>query len=198
VALTFYDTIAGIYIRPLQMDDSHSLLDLRIRTRSVYAAFEPRQYESFYTLHEQQQLILRRIHEAEQDRAYMFGIFNLNGKLIGQITLSNVVRGVGQFADVGYFIDPNEKNKGYMTAALHLMLKYSFQSLGLHRIQAAILLNNQSSRRVLEKTGFHPEGISRQLIKINDHWQDHQTFAILVHEYATQPIALRKKSSTTI
>ncbi len=182
--LTFYDTISGIYIRPLQMDDSHSLLDLRIRTRSVYAAFEPRQYESFYTIHEQQQLILRRIHDAEHDRAYMFGVFNLNGKLIGQITISNVVRGVGQFADVGYFIDPEEKNKGYMTAALKLILKYSFQALGLHRIQAAILLHNQSSRRVLEKTGFQPEGIARHFIKINDQWQDHQTFAILVDEYA--------------
>jgi len=184
VTLTFYDTIAGIYMRPLQMDDSDSLLDLRIRTRSVYADFEPRQYESFYTLHEQQQLILRSIYEAEKDRAYMFGIFNLNGKLIGQITLSNVVRGVGQFADVGYFIDPEEQNKGYMTDALRLILKYSFQSLGLHRIQAAILLNNPSSRRVLEKTRFHSEGIARQLIKINDQWQDHQTFAILAHEYA--------------
>ncbi|OAB43614.1 GNAT family N-acetyltransferase [Paenibacillus glacialis] len=188
--LTFYDTISGIYLRPLQKDDSRSLLDLRILTRSVYAAYEPRQYESFYTLHEQQQLILRRIHDAENDHAYMFGIFNMNGKLIGQITLSNVVRGVGQFADVGYFIDPEEKNKGYMTAALHLILKYSFQSLALHRIQAAILLDNQPSRRVLEKVGFQPEGIARQFIKINDQWQDHQTFAILADEY---PIANTSK-----
>ncbi|MEC0093401.1 GNAT family protein [Paenibacillus macquariensis] len=54
---------------------------------------------------------------------------------MGQITLSNIVRGVGQFADMGYFIDLGEQNKGYMTAALRLILKYSFQSLGLHRIQ---------------------------------------------------------------
>ncbi len=181
--VTFHEPITGIFIRPLQLNDSMSLLNLRLRTRTVYAAFEPRQYDDFYTHYEQQQVILRRMQDAENDHAYMFGIFNRNKDLIGQITLSNIVRGVGQFADIGYFIDPEEKNKGYMTAALKLTLQYAFQSLGLHRIQAAILPHNQPSRRVLEKSGFQPEGIARKLVKINDQWQDHQTFAILVDEF---------------
>lgn len=181
--VTFHEPITGIFIRPLQLNDSTSLLNLRQRTRTVYAAFEPRQYDDFYTNYEQQQVILRRSQDAENDHAYMFGIFNRNKDLIGQITLSNVVRGVGQFADIGYFIDPEEKDKGYMTAALKLTLQYAFQSLGLHRIQAAILPHNQPSRRVLEKSGFQPEGIARKLVKINDQWQDHQTFAILVDEF---------------
>lgn len=177
------ESTSGIYIRPLHVDDSTPLLELRNRTRSVYAAFEPLQSDDFYTLHEQKQIILRRTQDAVDDRAYMFGIFKKNKQLIGQITLSNIVRGVGQFADVGYFIDPEERNKGYMATALNLILKYSFQDLGLHRIQAGILLHNQSSRRVLEKAGFQSEGIARKLVKINDQWQDHQTFAILVDDF---------------
>ncbi|MNO78473.1 putative ribosomal N-acetyltransferase YdaF [compost metagenome] len=181
--LTLHDKEHGIYLRSLHLDDGPSLLALRLRTRIKHAALEPRQHEDFYTLHEQQQLISRRDQDAEHDRAYLFGIFTLQEQLIGQVTLSNVVRGVAQFADVGYFIAPDEQNKGYMTAAMKLILKFSFRALGLHRIQAAILPHNHSSRRVLEKSGFLPEGIARQLIKINDQWQDHQTYAILVDDF---------------
>jgi ribosomal-protein-alanine N-acetyltransferase len=182
LTFTFYDKHSGIFLRPLEVDDGASLLELRLRTRSTHAAFEPKQHDDFYTLHEQQQLILRRLQDAANDQAYQFGIFTLQERLIGQVTFSNVVRGVGQFADVGYFIDHEEQNKGYMTAALKLILQFGFQSLGLHRIQAAILLHNHSSRRVLEKNQFQPEGVARQLIKINDQWQDHLTFAILSND----------------
>lgn len=58
--------------------------------------------------------------------------------------------------------------------------------LGLHRVQAAILLHNEASRRVLEKSGFKPEGIARQYLKINGQWQDHQTYAILTEDVLTE------------
>ena len=38
---------------------------------------------------------------------------------------------------------------------------------------------NIGSMRVLEKAGFHKEGIERQGVKINGRWEDHQVFAIL-------------------
>ncbi|MHA0858269.1 GNAT family N-acetyltransferase [Paenibacillus sp. CMAA1364] len=179
---TLYDQKHGIYMRSLHIGDSTCLLELRLRTRYTHAAFEPKQHDDFYTLYEQQQIILRRIQDAENDQAYAFGIFTMQENLIGLITLSNVARGVAQFADVGYFIKQQEHNKGYMTAALKLILQYAFKSLELHRLQAAILPHNISSRRVLEKSGFRYEGKARQYIKINDQWQDHLIFAMLADD----------------
>ncbi|MCL6606178.1 MAG: GNAT family N-acetyltransferase [Paenibacillus sp.] len=180
--IVLYNRAAGIYISPLHYEEAAQLLILRLRNRMAYQCYEPRHDDEFYTLEGQQQLIKRRTLEAQQDKAYMFGIYLLDGSLIGQITISNIVRGVGQFADIGYFIDQEVHSKGYMTAAVGLILQFAFRSLGLHRVQAAILIHNDVSRRVLEKNHFQLEGRARGFIKINGEWQDHQTYAILSDE----------------
>ncbi|MDQ0196393.1 GNAT family N-acetyltransferase [Paenibacillus wynnii] len=180
--LTFFNKPVGIYISQLQMEDAEQLLALRLSNRRAHQRYEPIHDEDFYTLEGQQQLLNRRTLEALQDKAYMFGIYLLDGSLIGQITLSNIVRGVGQFADIGYFMDQEVQSKGYMTAAVGLILQFAFRALALHRVQAAILVHNSASRRVLEKNHFQPEGTARGFIKINGEWQDHQTYAILADE----------------
>lgn len=173
----------GVYISLLQLQDADDLLKLRLRNKDKHQLFEPLREEDYFTLQSQRQLINQRIEDALQDNAYMFGIYLLDGQLIGQITLSNVVRGVGQYADIGYFIDYERQGKGYTSAAVGLVLDYAFRALGLHRVQACILLHNDRSRRVLEKNGFQAEGIARRFIKINGRWQDHRTYGILIEDY---------------
>ncbi|OBZ15298.1 acetyltransferase [Bacillus sp. FJAT-27264] len=182
MTLTLYSTSKGIYLSPLALKDAEELLALRLRNRIAHQPFEPKRDDDFFTLEAQQQHISLRTADAEQDRAYMFGIYALDGKLIGQITLSNVARGVAQYADLGYFIDKDTEGKGYMTAAVRLVLEYAFRALGLHRVQAGILLHNEGSRRVLKKNGFQAEGVARKYLKINGEYQDHQTFSILADE----------------
>ncbi|MFD1776525.1 GNAT family N-acetyltransferase [Paenibacillus rhizophilus] len=174
---------AGIYLAPIRSQNAESLLELRLRNRSVHSRYEPEREDGFFTLKGQKQLILQRMEDEELDRAYMFGIYSAEEeRLIGQITINNIVRGVGQFADLGYFIDHKHQGRGFMTGAVGLAAEYAFQVLGLHRLQAAILLHNDASRRVLEKNGFQPEGIARRFLKINGQWQDHRTYALLADE----------------
>ncbi|QWU16376.1 ribosomal-protein-alanine N-acetyltransferase [Paenibacillus sophorae] len=181
------DQLVGIYLAPIRPQSAESLLELRLRNRSVHSRYEPKREESFFTLNGQKQLILQRMEEEELDRAYMFGIYSSEEEcLIGQITINNIVRGVGQFADLGYFIDYAQQGRGYMTGAVGLAANYAFQSLGLHRLQAAILLHNDASRRVLEKNGFQAEGIARRFLKIDGQWQDHRTYALLADEVTSE------------
>jgi len=177
-----YYTTQGIYLSPLELKDANRLLLLRLHNRIAHEPFEPKREESFYTLEGQQQIINQRIEDAQNDRAYMLGIHLPDGQLIGQITLSNVARGVAQYADLGYLVDHQMQGKGFMTAAVGLILDYAFHTLRLHRVQAAILLHNEASRRVLEKNGFRAEGVARQFLKINGQWQDHHTYAILAED----------------
>jgi [ribosomal protein S5]-alanine N-acetyltransferase len=183
MSLKLYNTSQGIYLSLLQLQDADELLQLRLRNKVQHQPFEPLREDVYFTLESQKQLVGQRLEDARQDRAYMFGIFLLDGKLIGQVTISNVVRGVGQYADIGYFIDHEVQGKGYTSAAVGLILEYAFRALALHRVQACILLHNEGSRRVLEKNGFQAEGIARRFIKINGQWQDHRTYAILADDY---------------
>lgn len=183
MSLKLYNTSRGIYVSLLQLQDADDLLRLRLRNKAQHQPFEPLREEDYFTLPSQQQLIRQRIEESLQDRAYMFGIYMLDGQLIGQITLSNIVRGAGQYADIGYFIDYEVQGRGYTSAAVGLILEYAFRTLALHRVQACILLHNDRSRRVLEKNGFQAEGTARRFLKINGQWQDHRTYGLLVDDY---------------
>ncbi|WP_342563746.1 GNAT family protein [Paenibacillus sp. FSL R7-0345] len=185
MSFKLYNHAQGIYLSLLQPQDADALLELRLRNKEHHQPYEPLREADYYTQESQQLLISQRLSDSEHDRAYMFGIFQADGQLIGQITLSNLVRGVAQYADLGYFIDYAIQGKGHMTAAVRLILEYAFRALALHRVQASILLHNDASRRVLEKNGFQAEGVARRYLKINGDWQDHRTYGILADDFLT-------------
>jgi ribosomal-protein-alanine N-acetyltransferase len=69
--------------------------------------------------------------------------------------------------------------QGLMTDAVTALVRFAFDRLGFHRIEAACLATNVASRRVLTKAGFTAEGTARKYLKINGIWQDHLLFAIV-------------------
>ena len=120
-----------------------------------------------------------------KDEAYPLFIFKADNKeLVGGITVSNVRRGIAQTAQLGYWIGQPHANQGYMSEAVRAVAGFGFDQLGLHRIEAACLINNGPSARVLEKCDFSHEGIARKYLKINGIWQDHLLFALLRDDYA--------------
>ncbi len=134
----------------------------------------------------------RRIQVKEEWRAqtgYGFLIFGReDGELLGGITLSNVRLGVAQTGSLGYWVAAGHARKGYMTEAVRCILDYSFNSLKLHRVEAACLPDNEASRGLLLKCGFREEGLAREHLKINGRWRDHVTFGILQSDPRTGSI----------
>ena len=118
--------------------------------------------------------------EMRQGVTHSFLIFrDADDVLLGGMTLSNLRRGVAQTATLGYWIGATHARNGYTTEAIWAVLEFAFQRLGLHRVEAACLPDNEASRRLLLKSGFHEEGYAREFLRINGNWQDHQLFAIL-------------------
>lgn len=68
----------------------------------------------------------------------------------------------GRNAELGYWITPDEQGNGYATEAAELCLTYAFDELGLHKVWARTVTDNDASRRVLEKLGFQQEGVFRE------------------------------------
>ncbi|KAG4922927.1 hypothetical protein AAZX31_18G271600 [Glycine max] len=67
-------------------------------------------------------------------------------------------------ADLGYALGVNYWGNGIATKALKIVLSQVFHDFPhLRRLQAYTYLDNKASQRVLEKVGFHREGIIRDL-----------------------------------
>ena len=64
-------------------------------------------------------------------------------------------------------------------AAVKAVTRFSFERLGLHRLEAACIPTNEASRAVLAKAGFAQEGLARAYLRINGIWEDHLLFGLV-------------------
>jgi ribosomal-protein-alanine N-acetyltransferase len=95
------------------------------------------------------------------------------------VTLGNIRHGVAKSGHIGYWIGEKYAGKGFMADALELLARHAFDTMRLHRIEAACIPGNKRSIRVLEKAGFTREGLLRSYLKINGGWQDHYLYALI-------------------
>jgi ribosomal-protein-alanine N-acetyltransferase len=118
------------------------------------------------------------------DSAYGFGIFLRRGEFVGEVSLGSVQRGPFQSAFVGYWVDESHAGQGYVPEAVVLALRYAFDELELHRVEAVIVPRNERSRRVVAKLGLREEGVSQRFLQIQGVWEDHMRYAITREEWA--------------
>jgi ribosomal-protein-alanine N-acetyltransferase len=106
------------------------------------------------------------------------------GEFIGEVSLGTVQRGPFQSAFIGYWVDEGHAGQGFVPEAVVLALRYAFDELGLHRVEAVIVPRNLRSRRVAEKLGLREEGVSARFLQIQGVWEDHVRYAITREEWA--------------
>lgn len=164
-----------IQLVPADISLVEQVVDYYKRNRDFLEAFEPVRSEEFFSLEYQQAVLKKEMAEYEARTAFCFYILSVEqpGKIIGIIGLNNVVWGAFCSAFLGYKLDKDFVNKGYMSTAVKLLTQYAFEELGLHRIEANVMPKNKASLRVLEKNHFANEGISKYYLNINGVWEDH-------------------------
>ena len=176
-----------IYLRFFEESDAEELLALEIQNKDFFKKYNTTKKDSFYTLEGQLQRIQRTNKMRENDQYYLFGIYlNETDELIGVTMLSEVGRESFQSCWLGYYLGQVHNGKGYTTEAVRLAVDYAFSELNLHRIEAGVMPHNVRSIRVLEKNGFHKEGIARNNVLINGVWEDHQTLAIINNNWRSE------------
>lgn len=176
-------------LRALNSEDIDPLLQLRLRNRAFFSAYEPRRPdpEDGYTRSSVAASIQRSAAERRSDRGYAFGIFDGGGTLVGRVSLSNVVRAAWQNCTLGYYVDQAHNNKGFGTEAVTLAVRFAFEHAYLHRVQAAVMPRNLASARVLLKAGFRHEGFAPRYLQIAGAWEDHDLYAVTVEESEARP-----------
>lgn len=173
-----------VYVRPPKKRDRAEWVHLRQLSREFLVPWEPAWPTDAATPAAFNRRYRRFCLDWQGRSGFAFFIFEQSSDaLTGGITLSNVRRGVAQCGSIGYWMGEPFAGQGFMSEAVPLVLSFSFDTLGLHRVEAACLPHNDASRHLLLKTGFHEEGIARRYLRINGRWQDHVTHAILRDDF---------------
>lgn len=106
-----------------------------------------------------------------------------DGAIVGAVSLSQIFRGGFQNAYLGYYVGSSYARHGYMTEAFQLVLRYAFEQLKLHRLEANIQPANVASIAVVKRAGFSCEGFSPRYLKVCGRWRDHERWAIIADDW---------------
>lgn len=82
-------------------------------------------------------------------------------------------------AEIGYSLSQDYWNQGLMTEALQEVLRYSFEELNIHRLEAQHECTNPASGRVMEKVGMRKEGMLQGRLRNKGRYVDVYLYAIL-------------------
>jgi ribosomal-protein-alanine N-acetyltransferase len=170
----------GVFLRYPEISDFAAWSRLRGESREFLMPWEPAWAADELTRSAFRRRLRRYQREIRNDLSYPFFVFRKpDNLLMGGCTLSNVRRGVTQSAAIGYWIGEPYARHGHMYAAINTVLPFVFKVLGLHRLEAACIPENEPSRSLLLKLGFREEGRARSYLQINGEWRDHILFALL-------------------
>lgn len=146
-----------------------------VRNREHLAPWDPPRPSGFRTAaHWHDQLARNRAEFAAGSSARFFlEEHEAPGAIVGSCSLSSIVRGAFQACNVGYALAADREGQGLMTEALRAVVRFAFDDLRLHRLQANHVPGNARSAAVLERLGFEREGLAREYLRIAGRWQDH-------------------------
>jgi [ribosomal protein S5]-alanine N-acetyltransferase len=82
-------------------------------------------------------------------------------------------------AEIGYALKPEYWGKGYMYETINKMVRFGFENMKLHSIEANVNPANEKSKRVLEKIGFKQEAYFRENYLFNNKFLDSLIYSLL-------------------
>ena len=84
-----------------------------------------------------------------------------------------------QRAGVGIIVISSAQQKGYASAALSLLIPYSFTTLQLHQLFANITSDNEHSLSLFKNQGFRAIGTKKEWIHSNGQFKDEILFQLI-------------------
>lgn len=173
-------TSEGVTLRPLRVRDARELEALLLDNRgwlSPWEATNPMGSGRW----DVKGAIRSLLAQAADHHTLPFAI-EIDGRFVGQLTVSQIAYGALSSATVGYWIAKDAAGRGATTIATALATDHCLFTMGLHRMEICIRPENTKSLRIVEKLGFRYEGLRRRYIHIDGDWRDHVCFAVVREE----------------
>lgn len=186
-------------LRPFEEPDRGSFIAVHERSWATHLApwsplldGDPPDFDGLFT-----QQLARSTEGHAAGSACRLAAFDQHDALVGAFNLSNIVRGVFQSADAGWWLSVDHLRRGYAAEAVKALVSLALappregspldgvrSGLGLHRVQCAVIPSNAPSLAVAQRAGFRREGLARNYLKIHGRWQNHVLLAVTVEDGA--------------
>lgn len=172
-------TTERLRLRQLRADDAEALF--AILSDPQVAEFYG--HEPHHSLTDTQQLLEQTQLRYERREAIRWGItWRGEETLLGSCSFHHFDQGYRR-AETGYELNRAFWRQGIMHEAMLAVLTYGFTGLNLHRVEAIIDIQNESSKGLLLKLGFTYEGNLRQRYPLGGRFEDEHYFGLLRHEW---------------
>lgn len=171
-------------LRPLVTRDASAWREARVRNADWLRPWEPTNPETplYQSSLGPYVTMVRTMRREARHGLTLPWVVTYDGQFAGQLTIGNIIWGSARTASVGYWVDQRFAGRGVTPTALAMALDHSFSIVGLHRIEATIRPENRASRRVVEKLGFHEEGVRRRCLHVDGAWRDHICYALTAED----------------
>lgn len=168
----------NLILRKVNLNDIKPLWDFFYNDYNIYKF-----YSSVKINHnELKKKVKSQIKAYESNTYYRWAIVDKkSNNLIGNINLHHHNKEDNNIK-IGYFIFEQYRNKGYATECVFKIINYAFNELKVHRISGMVISYNESSKKVLLKTGFIQEGIMKDNHRIDGIYYDKYIYGILNKE----------------
>ncbi|MGH3658661.1 MAG: GNAT family N-acetyltransferase [Micromonosporaceae bacterium] len=175
-----------VTLRPYQRGDALTWSEIRRANRDWLRPWEPNPPQSWEEANSPAvfRALLRELKRSGRHGTSMPWAVCYENRLVGALTLGNIVRRAFCSAYAGYWVDGRVAGRGVMPRALALAVDHAFGPGRLHRIEVNIRPENIPSRRVVEKLGFREESFHRRYLHIGGDWRDHVGYALTVEDLA--------------
>lgn len=166
-----------VRLRPPRMGDFAKWSELRRGSKDFLQPWEPTWATDDLTRASFRRRISIYNRDLELNQGYAFFVLRReDDRLVGGVNLRDVRRGVAQMGALGYWVGEPYARSGYTLDAVRTVSRFAFETLGLHRLEAACVPENEASHHLLLKAGFEQEGRARAYLKIDGRWRDHLLF----------------------
>ncbi|WP_314686472.1 GNAT family protein [uncultured Bifidobacterium sp.] len=173
-----------ITLRPVRLSDEREWEDVRWRNRDWLDPWEsgdplgaePPGFRRWVGL----------IRRSERQGTGTSMLVDLEGRIVGQVSLGAVSAGALRSGTVGYWVDRVHAGRGIAPMAVALLADWAFHGdpgPRLHRLEIAMLPGNDRSRRVAEKLHARYEGRRSRYMFVDGRWRDHDCYALLAEDW---------------